>query len=361
MRQWTELEPHDSQQPPSRQTASRRPDGSTVPGMAPTPRIGRRAFLGGTIGVLAAAGLSACTGTSSQSTATTSSAETSTSAAAEAVTVPSIDELVAAVTSSFTQASYTDIETGIVLPYNVFLPHDYDTGTRYPLVHYIADSSLVGQDVTAPLSQYGALIWASEAEQAKHPSIVVVPEYPEVILDDHDSFTTTDYVELTARFVNFLRAEYSVDTNRVYGTGQSMGCMTTMYLTAKYPDLFAAEMLVSGQWDITSLQNLADATFVYTAAGGDANATDGQTEVENMLSTAGVPFQTATWDATWEPTKLDSSAQELLSAGDSANFATFATGTVLTANPVSNMEHMASFEPGYKITALRDWLFEQQA
>ena len=30
------------------------------------------------------------------------------------------------------------------------------------------------------------------------------------------------------------------DKNRVYTTGQSMGCMTSMYLNLKYPNLFAA-------------------------------------------------------------------------------------------------------------------------
>ena len=46
------------------------------------------------------------------------------------------------------------------------------------MVLYIADSRLVGQDVTAPLSQDGALILASKKQQAKQNAIVIVPEYP---------------------------------------------------------------------------------------------------------------------------------------------------------------------------------------
>ena len=54
-----------------------------------------------------------------------------------------------------------------------------------------------------------------------------------------------------------------------------------------------------------------------------------------------------------------------MAAGDEANFATFKTGTVLTASGQSSSsgmggtEHMASFEPAYKIAALREWLFAQ--
>ena len=42
--------------------------------------------------------------------------------------------------------------------------------------------------------------------------------------------TTTEYVELTKRFIDYMAEEYAVDTDRIYGTGQSMGCMTTLVL-----------------------------------------------------------------------------------------------------------------------------------
>ncbi|MBC7279193.1 alpha/beta hydrolase-fold protein [Nocardioides sp.] len=285
-------------------------------------------------------------------------------------TTDAAQELIdAGIADAFTQETFNDSETGEALSYNIFLPADYDPTKAYPMVLYIADSSLVGQDVTAPLNQYGALIWASEAEQAKHESIVVVPEYPSVIIDDHGSFTTTDYVDMTARLVQNIGDEYNVDTDRVYGTGQSMGAMTVMYLAAQQPELFAAELIVSGQWDPDQLQGLTEETFTYVAAAGDENSSGGQSDVEALLDDAGVAYATGSdWDATWDTAKLDAAAQEMYASGDAANFATFAAGTVLTASGQSadssgagSSEHMASFEPAYKIEALRDWLFEQSA
>ena len=38
---------------------------------------------------------------------------------------------------------------------------------------------------------------------------------------------------------------------------------------------------------------------------------------------------------------------------------TLEKGTVLTANPISTKEHMASFDCVYKLEGVRDWLFEQ--
>lgn len=325
--------------------------------------IDRRHVLTGTAGLLGLLGLSACSGstTSSSATSATSAAATASATASGGSGFTSLKTLVSQVGSGFTASSYADATTGKSLPYNVFLPKGYSPSTTYPLVLYIGDASLVGKGVTAPLSQYGALVWAGTEDQRKHPSIVVVPEYPEVILDDHSGFTMTPYVDLTARFVAYLKSHYSVDPARVYGTGQSMGCMTVMYLAAQHPDLFAAELLVSGQWDIGTLDGLASEKFCYIAAGGDAKATGGQAEVKALLTKKGVAFQTATLDATWSAQQADAAAKKMLAAGDSINIATFTTGTVLTANPsAGNMEHMASFMPAYRITALRDWLFAQK-
>lgn len=272
-----------------------------------------------------------------------------------------LQALITDIEGQFKQFEYTDAETGKILPYNLYIPADYDTTKSYPLVLFIADSSVVGQDVTAPLTQgYGGLIWVSEAEQAKHESFVLVPEYPDVVIDDHGSFTMTDYLELTVRFLNSVTGSYNIDQNRIYATGQSMGCMTLMYLSAEHPDLFAAELFVSGQWDITTLGNLATQKFFYIAAAGDDKASVGQTDVENMLKNAGVQFSIATWDATWSSDEFATAVKSILTEGNSINIATFKLGTVLPEGAaVGTSEHMYSFDHAYNIEAVRDWLFAQ--
>ena len=326
-----------------------------------------------TLGAVTACSTSEPTSTStaavSTPSATSTSAATSESTAAAASSEsPDLATLVAEVTDTFTQATYTDSATGAELPYNIYLPADYDASKTYPVVLYIADSSLVGQDVTAPLSQYGALIWASSEQQAVQESIVIVPEYPEVIIDDHGSYTTTDYVEATVGLLESIQSQYSVDASRIYGTGQSMGAMTVMYLAAHHPDLFAAELIVSGQWDPTDLSGLTSEKFLYFAAGGDENASGGQTDVEALLDSAGVAYGTTTLDATAAATEQNAAVSDLVANGDTANFATFDTGTVLEVAGTSSSsgmggssEHMASFEPAYKIAAARDWLLSQTA
>lgn len=273
-----------------------------------------------------------------------------------------LQTMISEVKGKFKQFGFKDPDTGKTVPYNLYIPDNYDSSKSYPLVLFIADSSVVGKDTTAPLTQgYGGLIWATKEEQAKHESFVLVPEYPETILDDHSGFTMTDYVEMTPRLLNSVTSSYNIDKNRVYGTGQSMGCMTIMYLSAQHPDLFTAEFFVSGQWDISKLGNLASQKFFYIAAAGDDKASAGQVEVENMLKTAGTKYSSATeWDATWPSDKSSSAVKSILSEGNNINIATFKKGTVLPeGTPAGTSEHMYSFDYAYKIEAVRDWLFQQ--
>jgi predicted peptidase len=134
-------------------------------------------------------------------------------------------------------------------------------------------------------------------------------------------------------------------------------CRTILYLNSKYPDLFAASLYVSGQWDISVLDVLENQTFFYVTAGGDEKASSGQDEVMTLFDNDGVPYSYGTWDARADEETQEANVQALLDEGNTANMIRFETGTVL--NGGDGMEHMASFNYAYKLTAVRDWLFEQ--
>ena len=134
--------------------------------------------------------------------------------------------------------------------------------------------------------------------------------------------------------------------------------MTSLYLNSKYPDMFAASMFVSGQWDISVLKGLEDKKFFYITAGGDAKASGGQDEVKAMFDEDGVKYTYNEWNAQLSDEEQTALVNSLLEEGLNANMIRFETGTVLTEG--SGMEHMASFNYGYKLTAVRDWLFDQK-
>lgn len=255
----------------------------------------------------------------------------------------------------FVQDNFDDEETGISLEYSLYIPEDYDENETYPMIMYIPDASGASKSAKEIVEQYyGANVWVTDEEQEKHAAFVLVPAFSVVVVDD--DWNTSEEIEAAVNLINFLTESYSIDTDRLYTTGQSMGCMTSIYLNSKYPDLFAASLFVSGQWDISVLQPLENKKFFYITAGGDEKASGGQDEVKAMFDADGVGYSYGTWSAQNSQEEQSAAAQELIDQGYDANMIRFEKGTVLEGG---GMEHNASFNYGYKIPAVRDWLFEQ--
>lgn len=130
------------------------------------------------------------------------------------------------------------------------MPDGYDSSKTYPMMTFIGDATTVGKGAAYSLTQgYGGIVWASDYDQAIHPSFVLVPTYDSTIIDDNSGTTKSDLLDVTA--------------------------------------------------------------------------------------------------------------QAMLDEGRTCNFPSWVTGTVMTANPGKNMEHMASFDPAYKVDAVRSWIYKQ--
>ena len=277
--------------------------------------------------------------------------------------VPATNIMRNEVQDKFSQELFEDSVTGLSLDFNLFLPENYGNGEKYPLVFFMSDSSLVGKAVNAPVIQCrGAMVWATEAWQAEHPCIIAVPQFNTTVINDNDGAEeVTDYVEAAHNLILMLCENYDVDTGRVYGMGQSMGCMVTMVLDARYDDLYTACLFVDGQWNINQLESLKDRKFIYFAAQGDQKASTGMAEVKDMLSAAGVSYSETVWNAQDDQALLNGQALELLSEGNDINFVSWLIGSV-TGKPGEDggmREHMASFDFAYRQTVLREWLFNQ--
>ena len=272
-----------------------------------------------------------------------------------------LQAMIGEVAPKFQLLTFEDEETGTTLQYQLYVPENYDETQSYPLIQFIPDSSVVGRGTDAVLTQgWGGLIWATEEEQAKHPAFVVVPVFTETIVDD--SFNHSEQIEVAVRLIQSLTETYSIDTNRLYTTGQSMGGMTSFYLNVTYPDLFAASLFVGSQWDNGILSALEDDSFFYIVAAGDPKASVGQSGLMEVLDGDGAAYSHAEWSAQDDADTQNAAVEALLAGGNRANFVTFELGTTLADGQTSGGgagEHMTSFDYAYKIEAVRDWLFEQ--
>ena len=258
----------------------------------------------------------------------------------------------------FKQFTFNDSQTGKTMEYNLLVPEGAEVGMKLPLVLFMADASTVGKEVTAPLTQgYGALEFASDRDQKEHPAFVLVPQYTDWAVQD--DWSTTDEVEMTIRLLDAVCKEYNVDTSRLYTTGQSMGGMMSFYFNITHPDLFAASLFVSSQWDTSKMQDFGKKKFFYIVAGGDQKACGGMQDLTKVLKENDARLESDSWSAKLSGQEQERLAEQLIARGSKINFIKWETGSVLPESG-KGMEHMASFDYGYKIAAIRDWLFRQK-
>src|SRR2546423_914235 len=96
-----------------------------------TSQPSRRGFLAGTLGFVLL-GAAACGGSSDTSTGSSASAGTATASSSGGA--QTLESLVSEVKGKFKQYTYNDTKTGKSLPYNLYVPADYDSSKSYPLV-----------------------------------------------------------------------------------------------------------------------------------------------------------------------------------------------------------------------------------
>ncbi|MCC7370231.1 MAG: hypothetical protein IT306_17535 [Chloroflexi bacterium] len=266
------------------------------------------------------------------------------------------------IVDDFQQRTFNDPATGETLNYNLYVPKAYDASKSYPLVLFMHDASVVNTETTAPLIQgLGAVCWASPQAQARHEAFVLAPSYPVVVVDD--TYQPIPLFDATVNLVKALTQQYSIDTGRLYATGQSMGAMMALGMNITYPDLFAASYIVAGQWPAEQAAPLAQKKLWVVVSQGDTKAFPGQNAIVDAIRGQGTRVSTATWDGRWTPDQFATAVAQLEADGAPVNYASFVVGSVLPASGLASgnpgKEHINTWRVAYTIDGIRDWMFQQ--
>ncbi len=246
------------------------------------------------------------------------------------------------------------------LPYDLFVPEDYDPAKQYPLVLFVPDAGGRGTDPRTPLIQgIGGVIWSLPEQQKKHPCFVVCPCFgPEDILT-HDDFTCLPKLYKIKDVLEEVMGEFSVDRARIYTTGQSMGCMTSCELMCSYPDLFAGAMLVAGQWDPQRCgKAMAHQKLWILVSENDLKAHPGMDAICEAIEENGGTVARSVLDGSASAAELSEEAAKTLHEPGNVRYTVFAGDSVVppdqTAGPGSN--HTNTWRVAYPIDTVRDWL-----
>ena len=265
-------------------------------------------------------------------------------------------EISAPVVESFEQFVYTD-ENGLQMPYNLFLPENYDGKKKFPLVVFIADASANINEVTTPLIQgNGATSFAARDFQKKHPCIILAPQYTADLVDKLGMMTTDENIwtrglSLTTNLIFDVIKNYAVDTDRIYGTGQSQGGMANIAISDKYPELFAAQLLVACQWNVDEMKVLRDKNLWIVVCEGDTKAFPGMNAAVASWEDLGAKIarNETFWDSKAPVADLNKKIRQLAKKRANINYTVFAGGN-----------HMYTWSFAYNLGELREWLFKQK-
>ncbi len=252
------------------------------------------------------------------------------------------------IADDFKQLTFQDSKTGVTLRYNLFIPKNYDSAKKYPLILFMHDASGANQvDKYTLLQGNGATVWASPEDQAKPPCFVLAPQYDEIVVDD--DFNVTPSAEATINLLNYIKTQYSIDTDRIYTTGQSMGCMMSYLLMSTYPDEFAAAYLVAGQWNPSVIAPMAKKPLWLVSSTGDAKSSAGAATALKLWSGLGARVDSASWPLDTTATECAKEIEKLRSKPVTIRYSHLQGGW-----------HNGTWRVAYTFTGIRDWLFEQR-
>jgi len=138
---------------------------------------------------------------------------------------------------------------GIVLPYRIYVPEDYDSETEYPLLLFLHGSGERGNDNLAQVKKNSVMqTLLNEKNRKDYPCVVLAPQCPEEqrwfprTEEDNDFSIPNALMAL----LEDTKKNYSIDTGRIYITGLSMGGYGTWGLLTGLPNYFAAAVPICG-------------------------------------------------------------------------------------------------------------------
>jgi len=175
------------------------------------------------------------------------------------------------------------IEGEDTLKYRLLMP-DANPHRRFPLVIFLHGSGERGNDNEAQL-KWGAMQFATSEAMKNFPAWVVAPQCPaDDTWSNYDGTfraEPTRSLQLVRGLISEMIEKKSVDEQRIYITGLSMGGFGSFDALARYPDLFAAAVPVCGGGDPSTVERFKEVP-IWMYAGAEDDIVPAQRSVDMM-------------------------------------------------------------------------------
>lgn len=145
-------------------------------------------------------------------------------------------------------------DQGDTLRYRLLMPLNYDSTKKYPLVVGLHGGGVKGTNNKSQIVGCGpAQVLSKQENRKKYPAFVFVPHCPAGYnwggYHNHPALVAPAIDSLVFETIYALENEFSIDKNRCYVTGESLGGYGTWHFICIRPELFAAAVPLSGAGD----------------------------------------------------------------------------------------------------------------
>lgn len=174
----------------------------------------------------------------------------------------------------------TEIQQKIDMNYLLYLPKDYESREKWPLIVFLHGAGERGSDISV-VKKHGPpkLIEAGQ----ELPAIVLSPQCPDRGFWQPESL---------AKLIAEISGKYKVDPDRVVLTGLSMGGYGTFALAAAHPELFAAIAPICGGGDPKTAERLKGLpAWVFHGAKDNVVALENSEKMVDALKAIGADVQ----------------------------------------------------------------------
>jgi len=169
-------------------------------------------------------------------------------------------------------------KTQVGLKYLLYLPESYEKkGKPWPLIVFLHGSGQRGDNLEK-LKVHG--IPKILENKKDFPFVVISPQCPE-------GGRWNDYTEVLKRLIDQIKAEYNIDSSRVYLTGLSMGGLGTWYMAGRYPNEFAAIAPICGGGDLFMVKSLKMPIWAFHGAKDNTVPIQRSQEMVDAVKAAG--------------------------------------------------------------------------
>ncbi|MGN0282729.1 MAG: peptidase [Prevotella sp.] len=291
-------------------------------------------------------------------------------------------------------SEYTGKYYDFELPYAIFVPKKEVMEQHKGDISLVIHMEHAGGNDTDPMSAItsskAAALLSSDRWQAANPAIVIVPQVEETRRSTNDYVASSEVNTAVWQLLDWLLEKYDgyINHERIYGTGQSMGGMLLLNMSAQRDNFFAGLALIGAQWsssydksfqhdgapartpdndpvsfngfglDSENYQNwyymVSDDNILIHTCGGDPMATGEWQALVDYYNAVGAVVATDEWDP-YDPLATQNNRDKALT-----DKASIQPGGGICWGRFNRGNHMSTWKYGYQLEAPFDWLFAQR-